>query len=253
MKITILGSGTSHGVPMIACDCDVCTSTDSRDKRLRSAILIDKNSSTILIDAGPDIRQQLLSHKLFSLDALLLTHAHKDHIAGMDDLSRFNQLTKKSFPVYASEDVLTQVKREFYYAFRENPYPGVPKFSLHALSEKGFSVAGILFQPLPVMHYKLPILGFRTDDFAYITDAKTIPDSTMQKLKGLDLLIINALRKKPHISHLSLDEALDIIEKVKPKKALLTHISHRLGKHSDVESILPENVFLAYDGMSIEL
>ncbi len=253
MKITFLGSGTSHGVPVIGCDCPVCTSADERDKRLRSSIWIQQDDKNIVIDTGPDFRAQMLRHKLKSVEAVLITHGHKDHIGGLDDLRAYNYLMQKPVDVYARKDVQHDIRRDFHYAFADVKYPGVPEFQLHSIAAgEEFHCCGRSILPIGVLHHKLPVLGFRIGKMAYITDAKYIPEESMKSLENLDILIINALRKEPHISHFSLPEALDVIQKVKPERAFLTHISHRLGCHEDVEKELPEGVHLAYDGLEIE-
>jgi len=253
MRITFLGTGTSQGVPTIACKCETCLSTDSKDKRLRSSILININDLNILIDSGPDFRQQMLREKIEKLDAILFSHAHKDHIAGLDDIRAFNYTSKKAMDVYAELQVQKALKREFKYAFDQDPYPGVPKIKLHTIANKDFYVQNTRITPIRVMHFELPILGFKTGEFAYITDANFIEDIELEKIQGIDTMVINALRKEKHISHYNLDEALEIIAKVKPQKAYLTHISHTMGLHCDVQNELPDNVSLAYDGLTISI
>jgi phosphoribosyl 1,2-cyclic phosphate phosphodiesterase len=248
MKITVLGSGTSQGVPVIACDCHVCTSVDSRDKRLRCSILIEKNGKTIIIDAGPDFRQQMLSAQVKNLDAVVFTHEHKDHIAGLDDVRAFNFRDNRKMPIYCDFRVENALKREFHYAFDNLEYPGVPQLELFEIDkDTNFQIKGIEFKPFEVLHYQLPVLGFRIDDFVYITDAKTVANEEKQKLKNVDLLIVNALRIEEHISHFNLKEALSFIEELKPKRALLTHISHVFGTHEEIEKMLPTHVSVAYD------
>ncbi|MFT5668208.1 MAG: phosphoribosyl 1,2-cyclic phosphate phosphodiesterase [Vicingaceae bacterium] len=250
MKITVLGSGTSQGVPVIGCDCDVCQSNNEKDYRRRCSILIEKGNTNIVIDTGPDFREQMLRAKVKQLDAVLFTHEHKDHVAGLDDIRAFNFMNKgKEMEVYATPRVQKALKREFEYVFAENKYPGVPEIHLNNLGDDIFTVDDITIQPINVMHYKLPVKCFRVDDFAYVTDANFISKEEKKKLIGLDVLILNALRREPHISHFSLEEALDLIRELKPRMAYLTHISHLLGKHDDVEQELPENVRIAYDGL----
>tara|TARA_B110000046_G_scaffold57595_2_gene64402 strand:- start:81133 stop:81897 length:765 start_codon:yes stop_codon:yes gene_type:complete len=250
MKITVLGSGTSQGVPVIGCDCDVCQSTDEKDYRRRCSILLENNSSTIVIDTGPDFREQMLRANVKKLDAVVITHEHKDHVAGLDDVRAFNFMNNgKEMEVFATERVQTALKREFEYVFAINKYPGVPKIHLNNIGEESFNAGGFLLQPIDVMHYKLPVKCFRIGDFAYVTDANYISESEMQKLNGVKYLIINALRKEKHISHFNLEEALELIKEVSPKQAYLTHISHLMGKHEETEKELPTNVNIAYDGL----
>ncbi|MGL1885211.1 MAG: MBL fold metallo-hydrolase [Reichenbachiella sp.] len=251
MKITFLGTGTSQGIPVIACDCEVCTSVDFRNVRLRSSILIEKDDQTLVVDTGPDFRQQMLTNRVTKLDAVLFTHEHKDHVAGLDDIRSFNFKQKKDMPIYARPDVLDKLKGEFSYIFSENKYPGIPQVETHKIKNEAFEVEGIKVEPVEVMHYKLPVYGFKIDQFAYITDAKTIAPAEKEKLKNLDVLVLNALQQKEHISHLTLEEALALVEELKPKKAYFTHISHYLGLHKEVSEGLPDNVSLAHDGMKI--
>ncbi|MFY0626634.1 MAG: MBL fold metallo-hydrolase [Reichenbachiella sp.] len=253
MRITFLGTGTSQGIPVIGCRCEVCKSVDYRNQRLRSSILIEGNATSIVVDTGPDFRQQMLAHHVSKLDAVLFTHEHKDHVAGLDDIRSFNFLQKKDMPIYAVERVIDRLKEEFSYIFAENKYPGVPKVEVNTISEQSFQIGDLEILPIEVMHYKLPVIGFRIDDFAYITDAKTIEKKEKEKLKNLDVLVLNALQIKEHISHLTLEEALEWIEELKPKKAYLTHISHYLGLHKEVETILPENVHLSFDGLKLSI
>ena len=251
--VTFLGTGTSQGVPLIACDCPVCQSTDPKDKRLRTSILLNFNNKTIVIDTGPDFRQQMLREGVTNLDAVVFTHEHKDHIAGLDDVRAFNYILKKPIDVYASNNVLEALKREYQYIFAETSYPGIPKINIHSISNDVFDVKGVVFMPVEVLHYKLPVFGFRIGDFSYITDANHIPDREKQKLTGSKVLVLNALRKEKHISHFSLPEAIELIEELKPDKTYLIHISHQLGKHQNIENELPENVFLAYDGLKLDI
>ncbi len=255
MTITITGSGTSQGVPVIGCECHVCNSDDIRDKRLRSSIHIKYNNNSIVVDTGPDFRQQMINSKIKKLDAVLFTHEHKDHVAGLDDIRAFNFIQKKPIEVYCSENVFKALKREFHYIFDPKfKYPGIPSINRNEISkESTFKVNEVLITPIEVMHYKLPVLGFRIDNFAYITDAKTIESKEKNKLKNLDLLIINALRLKEHLSHLNLEEALELIKELNPKRAILTHLSHLMGKHVEIEKLIPKNVDIAFDGMKLNL
>lgn len=250
--VRILGSGTSQGIPMIACGCDVCHSNDPRDKRLRASILLEMNGSNYCVDAGPDFRYQLLRENVTSLEGILFTHEHKDHIAGLDDVRAFNFLSQKPMNVYCSKNVDTALRREFHYIFEEKDYPGLPKLNIIPIDKNPFSLNGINVLPIEVMHYNLPVLGFRIGNFAYITDAKTVSEEERTKLKNVDVLIINALHKYPHISHFNLEEAIDFIDDIQPRQAYLTHISHLFGKHEDILTELPSNVSVLYDGMNFE-
>lgn len=251
VKITFLGTGTSQGVPVIACECPICLSADSKDKRLRASLLVETASNTIVIDAGPDFRQQMLNARVKKLDAILLTHEHKDHIAGMDDLRAFNYKSQAAIDIYAEERVQSAVRKEYAYVFSENHYPGIPKMELHNIENYNVNINGDIIIPLRIFHYRLPILGFRIGDMAYITDANYIPEETKEKLIGVRYLVVNALRKEKHISHFSLGEALSLIEEVSPRKAYITHIGHQMGKHVEVNMELPLNVTLAWDGLEV--
>jgi len=251
VKITFLGTGTSQGVPVIACECATCLSDDCHDKRLRASLLVETASNTIVIDAGPDFRQQMLSAGVKKLDAILLTHEHKDHIAGMDDLRAFNYKSQSAIDIYAEERVQNAVRKEYEYVFAENRYPGVPKMELHTIAGYNIDLNGDEIIPLRIFHYRLPILGFRIGEMAYITDANYIPEETREKIIGVKYLVINALRKEKHISHFSLGEALALIEQVSPRKAYITHIGHQMGRHADVNRDLPVNVTLAWDGLEV--
>ena len=253
MKVTFLGTGTSQGVPVIACPCDVCTSNDTRDKRLRSSIMVQDEDTLIVIDSGPDFRQQLLREKVTRLDGLLFTHEHKDHIAGMDDIRAFNYIGQKPVDIYATQQVQAAIQREFHYAFDAIKYPGVPELNLHTIYNKKFKIGTIELLPILVKHFMMDVFGFRIQDFTYITDAKTIAEDEMEKIKGTRILVLNALRRQAHVSHFTLAEALNIIKIIKPEKAYLTHISHQLGRHSTVNLELPEGVECAYDGLEIEI
>jgi phosphoribosyl 1,2-cyclic phosphate phosphodiesterase len=252
MKITFLGTGTSQGIPVIACNCDVCLSENEKDKRLRVSVLIEHQGKTIVIDTGPDFRQQMLRENVQQLDAVVFTHEHKDHIAGLDDVRAFNFKQQKDMDIYASNHVQNALRREFHYAFDEYKYPGVPELKLHTVTDEVFEVEGIPFIPINVKHYKLPVKGYRISNFTYITDANRIEDKELEKIKGSEIIVLNALRKEPHISHFTLDEAVELLVKLKPKKAYLTHISHLMGKHDDVAKELPDFIEIAYDGLVIE-
>lgn len=252
MKVTFLGTGTSQGVPVIACKCEVCQSTNSKDKRLRTSILITYNNKNIVVDTGPDFRQQMLANHVEQLDAVMFTHEHKDHIAGLDDIRAFNYQSKQDMPIFATEQVQIGLKKEFHYIFADFKYPGIPKVELNTIHNfKPFELFNKIVTPIEVMHYKLPVTAFRIDNFSYITDANFISNSEKEKLKGTEILVVNALRKEEHISHFTLQQALDLIEEIKPKQAYLTHISHLLGLHDEVSLELPENVSIAYDGLVI--
>ncbi len=250
MKITFLGTGTSQGVPVIACDCETCASVDSHDKRLRTSILIETDETTLVMDAGPDFRQQILREDVRKLDAIILTHEHKDHIAGMDDVRAFNYKSQDAIDIYAEERVQKAVRKEYSYVFAEYQYPGIPKMRLNPITDYGFTVKGITLIPLRVFHYRLPVYGFRIGNFAYITDANYIPEETKEKLFGVKYFVINALRKEKHISHFNLREAIDLIREISPRKAFITHISHQMGLHEEVSATLPPGIMLAYDGLS---
>ncbi len=254
IEVTILGSGTSQGVPVISCECEVCSSLDPKDKRLRSSILFRVRGENFVIDTGPDFRQQMLREKVKSLNAVLFTHEHKDHIAGLDDVRAFNYSEGRDMEVFCSEAVEFALRREFHYVFSGVPYPGIPTLKINSIENKKFHLGnGVAVTPIQVMHYKMPVFGFRIGDFTYITDAKTVSPAEMEKVKGSKVLIVNCLHRSTHISHFNLEEALEFINAVKPQKAYLTHISHLFGKHAEIEMDLPENVHLAYDGMTLEI
>jgi phosphoribosyl 1,2-cyclic phosphate phosphodiesterase len=253
MKVTVLGSGTSQGVPVIACHCEVCNSENPKDKRLRSSVMVEVDNQTIVIDTGPDFRFQMLREKVQKVDAVLFTHEHKDHIAGLDDVRAFNHKWKKDMQVFATKRVEEALKREFHYVFSGYDYPGIPKININTIENIPFKIGETEITPIEVLHYKLPVLGFRIKNFVYITDVSYISEEEKDKIKNADLLIIDALRRKEHVSHFTLQQALHLIEEVKPKKALLTHISHFMGKHNDVLKELPTNVSPAFDGELIVL
>lgn len=253
MKVTVLGSGTSQGVPVIGCQCPVCQSLDFRDKRLRSSVHIEVAGKSIVIDSGPDFRQQMLRERISQLDALLFTHEHKDHTAGMDDIRSFNFLQEKDMPVYAAPRVIEQLKREFAYVFSEKKYPGVPMVEVNELDGQPFEVEGIQVIPIEVLHYKLPVYGFRIGDFTYITDAKTISEESLKKARGSKTLMINALQQTEHLSHLTLNEAIDMAQKIGADVTYFTHLSHKMGSHKTIEAQLPNNIYIAYDGLQLSL
>mgnify|MGYP006267836473 CR=1 FL=1 len=251
IEATFLGTGTSQGVPIIGCDCPVCRSLDFRDKRLRTSIHFSINGKSIVIDSGPDFRQQMLQNYIHDLDALIFTHEHQDHVAGLDDVRPINYLRDKDIPIYASAQVRARLEKAFHYVFATEKYPGAPRIQLHQIDNSPFEAAGVLFTPIEVMHYKLPVLGFRIGDFTYITDANFIAESEQEKIKGSKVLVLNALRQREHLSHFTLEEALELIEKLQPERAFLTHISHQMGKHAEISEQLPAHVQLAYDGLKV--
>lgn len=253
MQITFLGTGTSQGVPIIACPCEVCQSTDPKDKRLRTSILIEEKEKVFVIDTGPDFRQQMLREDVKKLDAVIFTHEHKDHTGGFDDIRAFNFIQQKEMDVYASERVQQALRRDYAYIFNDFKYPGIPEIKLHLLENKLTTIDNVDFLPIEVMHYKLPVFGFRINDFTYITDANYISETEKKKIKGSKVIVINALRRESHISHYTFEEAIKLMEELKPEQAYFTHISHQLGLHSEVEKELPAFISLAYDGLKINL
>jgi len=255
MKLTFLGTGTSSGVPMIGCTCPVCRSLDFRDQRLRVAVHLAVAGRSLVVDTGPDFRQQMLRAHITRLDGILFTHEHKDHTAGLDDVRAFNFRQQQEMPVFAEPRVIEQLKREYAYVFAEHKYPGVPQVGLHPITDdqQPFDVLGLAVQPLRALHHKLPVLGFRLGGLAYLTDANFLADSTLEQMRGADTIVLNALRHEPHLSHFSLSEAVAILEELKPRRAYLTHISHQLGRHREVEATLPPWIRLAYDGLAVEV
>lgn len=250
LQITILGSGTSQGVPVIGCQCEVCLSKDPKDNRLRSSILFSWGNQNFVIDTGPDFRQQMLREDVRSLRAVVYTHEHKDHIAGMDDVRSYNYLERRDMEIYCSAHVEKALKREFYYAFEAIKYPGVPNVNIHLIDNLPFRLPdGPLVTPVEYLHFKMPVLGFRIGDFAYITDIKTISYKELDKLRGVRFIVVDCLRIREHISHFNLEEALDFIRQLNPERAFLTHISHLFAKHEDILKQLPVGVEPAYDGL----
>lgn len=254
MKITFLGTGTSQGIPIIGSNHPVCKSTDPKDKRLRVSILISSSKKNLVVDCGPDFRQQMLQHNVTHMDALLFTHEHSDHTAGLDDIRPFF-FRQGDIPIYAHKRVIGELERRFDYIFqKENKYPGAPNVQINEVqNNKTFKLGDILVTPINVSHGGLQVFGYRFNNFAYLTDVKTIAKEEKEKLKDLDVIVVNALREEPHYSHFNLEEALEFIAEVKPKKAYFTHISHLLGFHAEVEKKLPENIHLAYDGLQLDL
>jgi len=253
MRFTFLGTGTSQGVPVIGCTCDVCLSGDKKDKRLRTSAMIEIDGNTFVIDTGPDFRQQMLRNTPNDMPKVLFTHEHKDHIAGLDDIRAFNFKYRKPIDIYATTAVQEALKREYHYVFAAQKYPGVPQVNLHTISgDENFTIEGTEVIPVRLVHYKMPVLGFRIKDVAYITDANYIAPEEKEKLKNLDVLVLNALRRKEHISHFNLSEAVQLVDELKPKRAFFTHISHLMGLHEEVEKELPAHIRLAQDGLVIE-
>lgn len=254
VKITFLGTGTSQGVPIISCPCEICHSKDPRDNRLRTSLWIETDDTSIVIDAGPDFRQQMLRYEVNKLDAVVFTHSHKDHIAGLDDVRAYNFFQQKPMDVYANLATQAALRREYAYIFENAQYPGVPQINLHTIDgENSFKVKNVEIIPIKVQHYQMEVLGFRVNDFTYITDANYIPDAEIAKIKGSKYLVLNALRKEKHISHYSLEEAIEVAKMIGIESTYFTHISHQLGLHEEVEKELPENIHLAYDGLEITL
>lgn len=253
MIIRFLGTGTSQGVPVIACDCPICTSPNAKDRRLRSSVLIELGGRNIVIDTGPDFRYQMLREHVTHLDAVLFTHAHKDHLAGLDDVRAFNRQQGAAIDIYGTTDVHEALKREFYYAFSAKKYPGVPLLDLHEITSTPFTLFGREITPIEVMHYMMPVLGFRIGEFTYITDAKTVNDTEIRKITGTKILVVNALQRDSHISHFTLDEAIAFARRIGAEQTYFTHISHRLGLHNEVQQELPAGIFLAYDGLTLDI
>lgn len=253
MKITFLGTGTSQGVPVIGCDCKVCKSLDFRDKRFRSSIHLEANGVSLVVDTGPDFRMQMLRAGIKKLDAVIYTHEHKDHTAGLDDIRPFNFVQQMDLPIFGRRQVLDQIQREFSYIFSAKKYPGVPQVDAIEITENPFQVNGLSVIPIPVLHYKLPVLGFRFGDLSYVTDANFIPEESFKLMEGTEILVLNALQKEPHISHFTLDEAVEMAQKIGAKQTYFTHISHRLGIHEQIDRELPEGIALGYDGLELIL
>lgn len=253
MKITFLGTGTSQGVPVIGCGCAICRSDDERDKRLRSSVLVEHGEQVILIDTGPDLRQQMLRAGVSKLDAVLYTHEHRDHISGLDDIRAFNYIQKSPMDVFAEERVIRALKSGFPYVFAEKKYPGIPQVIIHTISTIPFKIGDLEIIPIRLMHYRLPVLGFRIGDFAYLTDGNFISESEKEKLFGVKYLVVNALRKETHISHFTLSEAVMLIEDLSPRMGFLTHISHQMGAFAEIEKELPQQIRPAYDGLVLEV
>lgn len=252
MKITFLGTGTSQGIPVIGCSCDVCNSPDPYDKRLRCSVMLEEMGTTVVIDSGPDFRQQMLRAGVKDLTGLVFTHEHKDHVAGMDDIRAFNYIHHKKVDVFASHRVQQALHREYPYIFDNSSYPGIPQINLHTVSNIPFQVGTLQLIPIEVMHFKLPVFGYRCGEFTYITDANFISADEMEKIRGSKIIVLNALRREPHVSHFTLSEAINILEELKPEQGFLVHMSHQLGRHFKVEKELPSFIHCAYDGLVLE-
>lgn len=251
-KFTFLGTGTSQGVPVIGCNCPVCSSSDPRDKRLRTSVYVEYEGLSLVIDAGPDFRMQMLREGICHLDAILLTHQHKDHTGGLDDVRAINFRENRALPIYCEERVQNSLKLEYSYAFSEYKYPGAPEYLLETIDENPFSINGVEIVPIRALHYKLPVLGFRFGDFAYLTDANKIEDSEFEKLKGLEYFVVNTVKMTTHISHFSLPEAVEVAGRVGARRTFLTHLSDRLPCHAQLAAMLPSGIEPAYDGLSVE-
>ncbi|MBL7788100.1 MAG: MBL fold metallo-hydrolase [Chitinophagales bacterium] len=254
MKITFLGTGTSVGVPMIACHCAVCQSNDPRDHRLRTSVLVEIDNFCCIIDTGPDFRQQMLRQKVQQLNAILYTHHHQDHIIGLDDVRPFNIWSTQPMPIYATEHTQQHLKRTFSYAFGDNPYPGSPTLHLHTIDDEQifFLQPHIKVVPIPIVHGNLNMIGFRINNFTYITDASYISPESIAKIRGSEILVLNALRHELHWSHFNLEQAVAIAQKIGANHTYFTHISHQLGKYADISKQLPPNIFLAHDSLTVE-
>lgn len=251
LRIEFLGTGTSSGVPMIACKCSVCLSEDKHDKRLRSSVLISSTSTRLVIDTTPDFRYQMLRSEVDQLDGVVFTHAHKDHMAGLDDIRAYNFFLQRPMPLFANHETAEAIKRDFYYAFQEKKYPGIPELDLNIIEDEPFPVGDIVVEPIRVRHLNMDVLGFRTGGFTYITDANHIDESQKEKIRGSDVLVINALRKEKHLSHFTLQEAIDLATELNIPNTYFTHVSHQMGLHAEVNKTLPIGMQLAHDGLVI--
>ena len=254
LEVEFLGTGTSQGIPIIGCECDVCSSENKKDGRLRSSavIKIDK-TTTIVIDCGPDFRYQMLRAGIKAIDAIVFTHYHKDHTAGLDEVRALNYIMQKPIPIYAEQACIDVIKKDYDYAFSKDKYPGVPEITANTITTEPFYVNNIEIIPIRGTHFKMPVLGYRIGNFCYLTDMSAISDEEINKIKGVDTLVINALRHEKHLAHFSLKEALVIIEKIGARNSYITHVSHQLGLYEQVSKTLPKGVFLSYDGLKIEV
>ncbi|HEX5667451.1 MAG TPA: MBL fold metallo-hydrolase [Chitinophagaceae bacterium] len=253
LHIKFLGTGTSSGIPMIGCQCEVCVSKDPKDNRLRSSIMVSSTTTSLVVDTTPDFRYQMLRTNTRHVDAIVFTHPHKDHIAGLDDIRAFNFFSRKPMELFANSLTEEALRRDFYYAFAERKYPGVPEINLNLITTDPFKVGDIPVQPIEVWHMKMPVLGFRFGKFTYITDANKLDNDAKEKVRGSEVMVLNALRKEPHISHFSLSEAISLVKELGVPKAYFTHISHQLGLHEEISRELPEGIELAYDGLSLNI
>jgi phosphoribosyl 1,2-cyclic phosphate phosphodiesterase len=250
---TFLGTGTSQGVPVISCPCPVCQSTDPRDHRLRTSGLLQQGDTTVVLDTGPDFRQQMLRANVDDLHAVVFTHPHKDHTAGLDDVRAYNYLQRKDMPIYLTEAVETHLRKEYYYIFEQPDYPGLPKLQLHRIDpEQPLSIGALTLTPIQVMHGRMPVLGYRCGDFAYLTDTNYLPPAAMEQLRGVRILALDALRRETHHSHFTLNEAVAVAEELGATQTYLLHISHLMGTHAETEAELPPHIRLAYDGLRIQ-
>jgi phosphoribosyl 1,2-cyclic phosphate phosphodiesterase len=253
IKVTFLGTGTSIGVPVITCDCPVCQSTDPRDKRMRTSAMVEVNGMTLVIDCGPDFRHQMLRQRVLNLDAVIFTHEHRDHIAGLDDIRAFNYVLNKKIDIFGTIPVMDAIQTEFPYIFSETRYFGAPQLTIHHIGSDPFEIQGLTIIPIEVLHDKLPVTGFRIGDFSYVTDASSISEHSLEIMKGSKVIVLNALRNSRHVSHFSVGEAVDILVKLAPEQGYLTHLSHFVGLHEVVNGKLPPFVRLAYDGLEIQV
>lgn len=253
MKITFLGTGTSQGVPVIACKCAACTSGNPKDNRMRSSVLVEEKETVIVIDTGPDFRMQMLREDVRRLDAILFTHEHRDHIAGLDDIRSFNFIQDRPMDAYGEERVLRALQHQFPYIFAERKYPGIPQVNFHPITTEPFRIGELEIIPIRAMHYRLPVLGFRIGGFSYITDTNYISREEKEKIRGSEVLSVCALRREKHISHYTLAEALELIRDIDPVKACLSHVSHMMGPVASLQDELPDNVEFAWDGLSLTL
>jgi len=251
--VTFLGTGTSIGVPVITCDCPVCRSKNPHDKRMRTSVMLEVNGCTFVIDCGPDFRVQMLRENVNNLDAVIFTHEHRDHIAGLDDIRAFNYVLNKKIDIYGTRQVMEAIQTEFPYIFSEARYFGAPQLTIHHIDEAPFRICDVEFLPVKALHEKLPVTGYRIGDFTYITDASYISNKEIEKIEGSKVIVLNALRNSKHVSHFSVGEAVDILTKLQPEAAFLTHLSHFVGLHDEVNSRLPDFIRLAYDGLKLTI